>query len=76
MSGMALWAEVLSSGQRNDGGATVALSGSVPGGDVVYNATANDEQVGFSTGTQHSNGYTLWSSTFSASNEYVPQDLC
>lgn len=76
-SGVALWAEVIQSGNRNDGGGKVYDNGGgSPNTILSYNASANNEEIGWNQGTHRADGYTLWSSTFSATNENLPSDGC
>lgn len=76
-SGVALWAEVVSSGNRNDGGGKVYDNGGgSPNNILSYNASANSQEIGWNQGTHRADGYTLWSSTFSATNENLPADGC
>lgn len=72
---IALWAEVISSGNRNEGAATVYDSSSLTA-ILLYNYTVNEEQLGFNTGTHYSGSSTLWTGSLGSTNENVPADLC
>jgi hypothetical protein len=75
VSGMALWAEVTSSGVRNEGGGIV-YNNAAPDTILSANTSANEQGVGWNTGTNHNNGVTLWTGTTTGSNQYLPSNNC
>lgn len=73
---IALWAQVISSGQRNSGNAYLYNNGS-PTSILIYVNSANDAQMGFYTGTHYTDTSTpLWNGNSSAGNELVPPSRC
>lgn len=70
---IALWAQVISTGRRNSG-PTYVYDYQSPSSVLIYIYADNVVQLGFNSGIHYPGNTLLWSTKFSANNEFVPPD--